>query len=42
MEIILQVGLLVLGFIMLIKGSDWFVDGAAGIAGRLGQYIRCA
>ena len=36
MEIILQVGLLVLGFIMLIKGSDWFVDGAAGIAGRLG------
>lgn len=36
MAIVLQVGLLVLGFVMLIKGSDWFVDGAAGIAGRLG------
>ena len=36
MAIALQLGLLVLGFLMLIKGSDWFVDGAAGIAGKLG------
>lgn len=36
MDILLQVGLLVLGFVMLIKGADWFVDGAAGIASRLG------
>ncbi|MGN0424457.1 MAG: calcium/sodium antiporter [Acetatifactor sp.] len=36
MEIILQFGLLVLGFVMLIKGADWFVDGAAGIASKLG------
>jgi len=36
MAIVLQLGLLVLGFLMLIKGSDWFVDGAAGIAGKLG------
>lgn len=36
MEIILQVGLLVLGFVMLIKGADWFVDGASGIASKLG------
>ena len=34
MQIILQLGLLVLGFVMLVKGSDWFVDGAAGIAAK--------
>lgn len=26
--------LFILGFVCLIKGGDWFVDGAAGIAGR--------
>ena len=36
MDILLQFGLLVLGFVMLIKGADWFVDGAAGIASKLG------
>ncbi len=36
MEIIVPVLLLVLGFVMLIKGADWFVDGAAGIAARFG------
>lgn len=36
MEIVLQFGLLVLGFVMLIKGADWFVDGAAGVASKLG------
>ncbi len=35
MEIALQIFLLVVGFAMLIKGADWFVDGAAGIADRL-------
>lgn len=35
MQIILQLFLLVLGFVMLIKGADWFVDGASGIADRL-------
>ena len=34
MNIILQLGLLALGFVMLVKGSDWFVDGAAGIAAK--------
>ena len=34
MQIILQLGLLVLGFVMLVKGSDWFVEGAAGIAAK--------
>ena len=36
MEAILQVGILAVGFIMLIKGADWFVDGAVGIAEKLG------
>lgn len=36
MEILIQMVLLVLGFVMLIKGADWFVDGASGIAGRFG------
>lgn len=34
--ILMQFGLLALGFLLLIKGADWFVDGAAGIADRLG------
>ena len=33
---ILQVLLLALGFLMLVKGADWFVDGASGIAERFG------
>lgn len=32
MEIILQVALLIVGFIILIKGADWLVDGASSIA----------
>ena len=36
MEILLQVLLLVVGFVMLVKGADWFVDGAAGIATKFG------
>lgn len=36
MSAVLHVILLAIGFVMLIKGADWFVDGAAGIAGKLG------
>ena len=36
MNIWLQFLLLILGFVMLIKGADWFVDGVAGIAERFG------
>lgn len=36
MEILLQLGLLAVGFALLVKGADFFVDGAAGIAGKLG------
>jgi cation:H+ antiporter len=33
---IMQIVLLIVGFAMLVKGADWFVDGCSGIAGRLG------
>lgn len=36
MEIVIQVGLLAIGFLMLVKGADWFVEGAAKIADRFG------
>lgn len=35
MEILLQLLLLTLGFVLLVKGADWFVDGASGIATKL-------
>lgn len=34
MEMLISVLLLSLGFIMLVKGADWFVDGASGVAKR--------
>ena len=36
MKLLVAIVLLVVGFVMLIKGADWFVDGAAGIAARFG------
>ena len=36
METALQILLLVVGFTMLIKGADFFVDGSSGIAARFG------
>ena len=36
MDILLQCLFLVVGFVMLVKGADWFVDGSAGIADRFG------
>ena len=36
MEIAIQIGLLILGFVMLIKGADWFVGGASSLADKLG------
>ena len=35
-QLAINIGLLVLGFVLLMKGADWFVDGAASIADRLG------
>lgn len=34
--IVVQILLLVIGFTMLVKGADWFVDGSVGIAKKLG------
>ena len=36
MDLLLQFGLLALGFVLLGKGADWFVEGAAGIAAKSG------
>ncbi len=32
----IQILLIIVGFAMLVKGADWFVDGAAGIAAKFG------
>lgn len=36
MEFVLQIGLLIIGFVLLIKGADTFVDGSSGIAAKFG------
>lgn len=36
MNLIWQILLLVIGFVMLIKGADWFVEGASKIADKFG------
>lgn len=36
MNLLFQFVLLVIGFIMLIKGADWFVEGASKVAGKFG------
>lgn len=35
MDIVWAIVLLVVGFVFLVKGADWFVDGAAGLAAKL-------
>lgn len=36
MEMLIQLGILAIGFVMLVNGSDWFVDGASSIATKFG------
>lgn len=36
MNLLFQIVLLVVGFVMLIKGADWFVEGASKVAGKFG------
>lgn len=36
MNMLISLALLVVGFFFLVKGADWFVDGASGMAARLG------
>lgn len=33
--ILVNILILIIGFVMLVKGADWFVEGAAGIASKL-------
>ena len=36
MEIAIQLGLLALGFVLLVKGADWLVEGAGKVAEKFG------
>ncbi|MGN0598488.1 MAG: calcium/sodium antiporter [Oscillospiraceae bacterium] len=36
LQLFLQIFLLALGFVLLIKGADWFVDGSSSVASRFG------
>ena len=36
MDMLVQFGLVVLGFILLVKGADWFVEGSSKIADKFG------
>ena len=36
MQILTQIILLIIGFAMLVKGADWFVEGVSGIAEKFG------
>ena len=36
MNIFIAIALLIVGFVMLTKGADWFVDGSSALAFRLG------
>ena len=36
MDVAVQLLFLVVGFVMLVKGADWFVEGASKIAEKFG------
>lgn len=36
MEALIQTGILIVGFVLLMKGADWFVEGAAKLAEKFG------
>lgn len=36
MQILVSLFMLIIGFVLLVKGADWFVDGASSIASRFG------
>ncbi len=36
MEVVIQVALLAVGFVLLVKGADWFVEGASSVAEKFG------
>lgn len=36
MDVVIQVALLAIGFVLLVKGADWFVEGASKVAEKFG------
>ncbi len=36
MDVVIQVMLLAVGFVLLVKGADWFVEGASSVAEKFG------
>ena len=36
LEVLKNIGFIIAGFILLIKGADFFVDGASSVAGKIG------
>ncbi|MCM1122400.1 MAG: calcium/sodium antiporter [Eubacterium sp.] len=36
MEVVIQLVLLAVGFVLLVKGADWFVEGASSVAEKFG------
>lgn len=36
MTVVIQLALLAVGFVLLVKGADWFVEGASGVAEKFG------
>ena len=36
MAVVIQLALLVVGFVFLVKGADWFVEGAGKVAEKFG------
>ena len=36
LELVVQLLLLAFGFVLLVKGADWFVEGASGVADKFG------
>lgn len=39
MNTFMEIGILIVGFILLIKGADFFVDGSSSVAKRL-KFLR--
>ena len=36
MAVVIQLALLAVGFVLLVKGADWFVEGASRVAEKFG------
>ena len=39
-EMLLALLLLIIGFVLLIKGADFFVDGSSSVAKKIKKYLQ--